>query len=109
MGKRSRFYNSLPDIGEIEDLESQAKRPKVTLDLSPPAPNKKSNISPMCINLGDGIYLEVRMFKNKYYLNFTRYGERFEIKNRFNIPIHQLGVLKKGLEAMIEHVKTSGE
>lgn len=106
--KKSRYFNTLAE--DIDRHEPELKRPKVDIDLAPPAIKKSNNIVPLCVNVGEGLYLELKTYKNSWYLNITHYRqERFVVKNRFNVSLSQLSLFQKGVDAVVDHVKKCGE
>lgn len=86
-----------------------AKRPRPDLDLSPELPPTLHTLTNYNIYCGDGLYLELKQFRKVWYLNFTRYGEHADIKNRFNINLKQFAIFKKGVDAIEKHIKASGQ
>ncbi|GFT25898.1 hypothetical protein TNCV_1518561 [Trichonephila clavipes] len=55
-------------------------------------------------NTGRGLVMELKEFRNAHYLGFVKFGDGNEVRNRFNIPIDQLTVLKKAIEAIENHI-----
>ncbi|GIY06967.1 hypothetical protein CEXT_425991 [Caerostris extrusa] len=67
-------------------------------------PDAEKKIQPYTINLGKGFMMELKEFRNAYYIGLVKFGDVQEVRNRFNIPIDQIGVLKKAVEAMSNYV-----
>ncbi|GFR16908.1 uncharacterized protein TNCT_519821 [Trichonephila clavata] len=78
------------------------KQRKFNLNLAESEIDKKHQS--YSINLGRGLIMELKEFRNAHYIGFVKYGDGQEIRNRFNIPIDQLSVLKKAIEAMEVHI-----
>ncbi|GFU08443.1 uncharacterized protein TNCV_821761 [Trichonephila clavipes] len=68
---------------------------------------KKKSIPPYSINLGKGVGMELKEFRGQYYVGLSKCSDSSNevIRNRFNIPLAQLEVLKKACDAMLSYVK----
>ncbi|GFU04013.1 uncharacterized protein NPIL_493681 [Nephila pilipes] len=63
---------------------------------------EKKSIPPYSINLGRGVAMELKEFRGSYYNGLSKSTDgTMEIRNRFNVTLAQLEVLKKGCEAML--------
>lgn len=104
---RKRRFNSFEDVDEEKPTFS--KRPEINLNLAPDKPVVASSITPYNVYIGDGLYIELKNFRKVWYLNFTRFGEHGDVKNRFNINIKQFQIFKKGIDAIANHLKKTPE
>lgn len=73
------------------------------IDLAPDEPKIARELTPFTAHLGNKLYVELKQFRNTIY--FGLYKKDVEIKNRFNIPISQLDVLKKAITAAEKHLQ----
>ncbi|GFY07933.1 uncharacterized protein TNCV_2579651 [Trichonephila clavipes] len=85
---------------------SKTTKSKFDLDLGCDAQEKKS-IPPYSINLGKGVGMELKEFRGQYYVGLSKCSDSSNevIRNRFNIPLAQLEVLKKACDAILSYVK----
>ncbi|GFU62650.1 uncharacterized protein TNCV_2205101 [Trichonephila clavipes] len=69
--------------------------------------NGKEKYPPYSINLGKGVGMELKEFRGQYYVGLSKCSDSSNevIRNRFNIPLAQLEVLKKACDAMLSYVK----
>ncbi|GFT80858.1 uncharacterized protein TNCV_2714851 [Trichonephila clavipes] len=108
---RKRIFElSYNDEDEIL-LKPNTKRSKTTkfkfdLDLGCDAQEKKS-IPPNSINFGKGVGMELKEFRSQYYVGLSKCSDSSNevIRNRFNIPLAQLEILKEACDAMLSYVK----
>ncbi|GFT41269.1 hypothetical protein TNCV_1613891 [Trichonephila clavipes] len=107
---RKRFIDDLEDddfppmTGKTpaKATNSKKKQRKFNLNLAESENDKK--YQPYSINLGRGLVMELKEFRNAHYLDFVKFGDGNEVHNRFNIPIDQLTVLKKAIGAIENHI-----
>ncbi|GFW33931.1 hypothetical protein TNCV_3590161 [Trichonephila clavipes] len=106
---RKRFIDDLEDddfppmTGKTPAKATNSKKHrKFNLNLAESENDKK--YQPYSINLGRGFVMELKEFRNAHYLGFVKFGDGNEVRNRFNIPIDQLTVLKKAIEAIENHI-----
>lgn len=76
-----------------------AKQPSCDLNLDNEPSSSSQSLPPYSIFLGSGIMVEIKAYRKEYYVAFSR-QDNGETKNRFNINIKQLPVLKKAVEAL---------
>ncbi|GFY44207.1 vesicular glutamate transporter 2 [Trichonephila inaurata madagascariensis] len=100
------LYNDEDDIlRKSTSKRSKTIKSNFDLDLGNDGEEKKS-ISPYSINLGKGVIMELEKFHGSYYIGLSKSTEgTMEIRFRFNVPLAQLEMLKKGSEAMLAYVK----
>lgn len=78
------------------------KKTQYDLDLLDDAsPNKL--MPPYSIYIGKGTVLEIKEHRKTFYLCFSRTIE--DVKNRFNIPVEQIAILKKSVHAVALYYK----
>ncbi|GBO31390.1 hypothetical protein AVEN_7993-1 [Araneus ventricosus] len=82
--------------GSINKVSKSKAKKQRKLNLTrPEIKTEKKNSSRTTLNLGKGLVMELKEFRNTYYIGLEKYGEGQQVRNRFNIPLDQLEVLKK--------------
>lgn len=75
------------------------------LDLSGAAPIKKY-IPPCSVNLCGGVTLEIKSYKGSSYVCIAKTRSETAFVTRVNMPIEELDIFKKGLDALVHYVKS---
>ncbi|GBN02329.1 hypothetical protein AVEN_260393-1 [Araneus ventricosus] len=61
-------------------------------------------IQPYSIFLSKGVGVEIKEFRKAYYIAFSKTVDG-DVRNRFNLPLDQLPILAKAVEALTEYIK----
>ncbi|GFX47846.1 uncharacterized protein TNCV_5002671 [Trichonephila clavipes] len=94
-----------PNVSPKKSVKKGKTQNIFDLDLSPPSSGlHEVKIPPYNVYLGKGAAIELKEFCKSYYIAFSKTVDE-EIRNRFNLPLDQLNVLMKGVEAIHEYVK----
>ncbi|GBL78852.1 hypothetical protein AVEN_32383-1, partial [Araneus ventricosus] len=66
--------------------------------------SEELKIQPYSIFLGKGVGVEIKEFRKAYYIAFSKTVDG-DVRNRFNLPLDQLPILSKAVEALTEYIK----
>lgn len=77
--------------------------PSFDVDLS--SKNDKILYKPFSINLGRSTIFELKEFRGSWYVGLSKFSTTTnEPKNRFNLPVEQLEILREACSIMLEHI-----
>lgn len=83
------FYNTLADMKKRVEIDK--KRPKIDIDFFPPILKRTKNITLLSVEVGEVLYLDLKISKTSWYKNMSKYRqEYFNVKNRFNVSLNKL-------------------
>ncbi|GIY39575.1 uncharacterized protein CDAR_425951 [Caerostris darwini] len=100
---RAPKFQAITD--EEDDEPESSKKRKFDLNLSEEIENLKSIIPPYSIYLVKGLSIEIKEFRKSYYVTYSKFNEKGDVKNRFNITVDQIATFVLGLTKMNECVK----
>ena len=95
-----------PNATSRHDVQqaSTSTAPVKIVNLAPHEIVKKKAITPIKIYTGNAIYLELKEWKKKIYIGFSK-EEEGAVRNRFNFEFDHFGKIEEALEIIKDHVR----
>ena len=95
-----------PSAANRHDVQqaSTSAAPVKIVNLAPHEIVKKKAISPIKIYTGNAIYLELKEWKKKIYIGFSK-EEEGAVRNRFNFEFEHFGKIEEALAIIKDHVR----
>lgn len=105
-GKKKRNISISEEEDDIEkNITKKNIKRKFDVDLEVPN-NEDKNIPPYSVNLGNGVTVEVKEFRKKHYIAFSKMAANdTDYRNRLNIELSQLPTLQKALDIISSYIK----
>ena len=92
-----------PNTASRHDIQQTSTSPASVI--APHEIVKKKAISPIKIYTGNSIYLELKEWKKKIYIGFSKEKEGV-VRNRFNFEFEHFGKIEEALAIIKDHVRS---